>query len=70
MHQRPSEKRLRRLGSHAIAPSACFLVTFDNELVDGELDRAREWAGRSGASRSNAGHRSSSTGPRAEEESP
>jgi hypothetical protein len=37
------EKRLRHLGSHAIAPSASFLVTFDNELVDGELDRAREW---------------------------
>ena len=37
------EKRLRRLGSRAVAPSECFLVSLDNELVDGELDRAREW---------------------------
>jgi Flavodoxin len=37
------EKRMRRLGSPAVAPSECFLVTLDNELVDGELERAREW---------------------------
>ena len=37
------EKRMRRLGSRAVAPSECFLVTLDNELVDGELERAREW---------------------------
>ena len=37
------EKRMRRLGSRAVAPSESFLVTLDNESVDGELDRAREW---------------------------
>ena len=37
------EKRMRRVGSRPVAPSECFLVTLDNVLVDGELDRAREW---------------------------
>ena len=38
------EKRMRRSGSpHPVAPSECFLVDLDNTLVDGELERAREW---------------------------
>ena len=39
------ERRMRRHGSHPIADSECFLVTLENTLVDGELDRAREWGG-------------------------
>jgi hypothetical protein len=38
------ERRIRRqLHSRPVAESACFLVTTKNALVDGELDRAREW---------------------------
>jgi hypothetical protein len=38
------ERRLRhQLHSRPVAESACFLVTTKNVLVDGELDRAREW---------------------------
>ena len=37
------EKRMRRHNSHPAVPSECFVVDFDNVLVDGELDRAREW---------------------------
>ena len=38
------ERRIRhQLHSRPIAESACFLVTTKNTLVDGELDRAREW---------------------------
>ena len=35
--------RMRRLHSRPVAESECFLVTTKNALVDGELDRAREW---------------------------
>jgi hypothetical protein len=37
------ERRIRRLHSRPVAESECFLVTTKNALVDGELDRAREW---------------------------
>lgn len=38
------EKRMRRSGSsRPVAPSECFLVDLDNVLVEGELERAREW---------------------------
>ncbi|PUB23445.1 flavodoxin-like protein [Promicromonospora sp. AC04] len=37
------ERRIRRLHSRPVADSECFLVTTKNVLVDGELDRAREW---------------------------
>ncbi|MDI2099511.1 flavodoxin family protein [Ruicaihuangia caeni] len=37
------QRRLRRLGSDPIAESECFVVTTKNTLVDGELERAREW---------------------------
>jgi Flavodoxin domain len=37
------EKRLHRLGSRPAADSECFLVTTENVLLDGELDRARAW---------------------------
>jgi hypothetical protein len=39
------ERRLRRLHARPVAESECFLVTTKNVLVDGELDRAREWGG-------------------------
>lgn len=37
------ERRIRRLHSRPVAKSECFLVTTKNVLVDGEVDRAREW---------------------------
>ena len=37
------ERRIRRLNARPVADSECFLVTTKNALVDGELDRAREW---------------------------
>jgi hypothetical protein len=37
------ERRIHRLRSRPVAESECFLVTTKNVLVDGELDRAREW---------------------------
>ncbi len=37
------ERALRRLGCSVIAPTASFLVTKDNVLVPGEIDRAYEW---------------------------
>jgi hypothetical protein len=37
------ERRMRRLHSRPVVDAECFVVTTKNELVDGELDRAREW---------------------------
>ena len=37
------ERRMRRFHTHPIVPSECFLVTTKNVLVNGELERAREW---------------------------
>ena len=37
------EWRMRHHNSRPAVPSECFVVDFDNVLVDVELDRAREW---------------------------
>jgi flavodoxin len=37
------DRRLRAAGGRSVAPLQAFLVDGDGRLVDGELDRAREW---------------------------
>ncbi|TYL50279.1 flavodoxin family protein [Agromyces mariniharenae] len=42
------ERRLRRQWPRPAVEAECFLVTTDNTLVEGELERAREWGGNLG----------------------
>jgi flavodoxin len=50
------EKRLRRKGFRIIAPAESFWVTgTQGPLVEGEIERARDWASRLAGSRSSTG---------------
>ncbi|MCD5348253.1 flavodoxin domain-containing protein [Agromyces sp. S2-1-8] len=39
------ERRMRRLGVPPLHDGECFIVSVDNALLPGELDRARAWGG-------------------------